>query len=428
MPQDQSFANEDEEARYWLTLLRDGSKSQKGVARKRLAGVFQQRNMLDEAIELLELNERDGLSDSESVAWLRSLRGAQGGRADLNSTVLGEQPAPLDDGAARTNSVPDVMNLATSPEEHPSRRLRLRRPPDTDYDDEFQIADEKSDIEETSAGLLPTKPGRFRRIAEALPAIGDGLGMWAQIIIFPLVFFGWVQATGAPPGGFLSGRIGEIFAFVSHALAGTMMGAINALSWPVSLLVLFGLIGTLRLRARWYSVPVGLAAWGGLAVLYFLIEAVGNWLGSVNMVADGAIYWATSMGVWISLMGRLPLWTMDIWRWTNVRGRRGLYESEFDLKPMTYWQRVRLFHQVLTESMGKGAVATVQGVFVLGTLLVGWEMNRWAGLAIAFVAAATFWRLAEAVVLLVAGVLVAVFLVFPSALVLAIWEPVVTDL
>jgi hypothetical protein len=41
--------------------------------------------------------------------------------------------------------------------------------------------------------------------------------------------------------------------------------------------------------------------------------------------------------------------------------------------------------------MGKGTVGTLQGVFFLGILIVGWEMNEWIGVIVAMFAAALGW-------------------------------------
>jgi hypothetical protein len=57
------FANEDEEATYCLSLLRDGDRQQKIVARERLSQIFEQRGLLDEAAQCLESNIREGIRD-----------------------------------------------------------------------------------------------------------------------------------------------------------------------------------------------------------------------------------------------------------------------------------------------------------------------------------------------------------------------------
>jgi hypothetical protein len=59
----QGFASEDEEATYCLSLLRDGDRHQKIVARERLSQIFERRGMLDEAASCLESNIREGVRD-----------------------------------------------------------------------------------------------------------------------------------------------------------------------------------------------------------------------------------------------------------------------------------------------------------------------------------------------------------------------------
>jgi hypothetical protein len=49
---------DDQQIQRWLGWLHDGSEADKLVARRRLAGVFEQRGMLEEAIELLGRNVR----------------------------------------------------------------------------------------------------------------------------------------------------------------------------------------------------------------------------------------------------------------------------------------------------------------------------------------------------------------------------------
>jgi hypothetical protein len=63
---------------YWLEMLRSGSALEKQGARRGLAGVFEKRSMLDEAIELLETNVRDGARSAHTLRWLARLYHEQG--------------------------------------------------------------------------------------------------------------------------------------------------------------------------------------------------------------------------------------------------------------------------------------------------------------------------------------------------------------
>jgi hypothetical protein len=69
---------EEERIERWLARLRDGSERDKVVARRGLAGVFERRGMLEEAIELLEHNLRVGADDAATLRWLSQLYQAQG--------------------------------------------------------------------------------------------------------------------------------------------------------------------------------------------------------------------------------------------------------------------------------------------------------------------------------------------------------------
>ena len=51
----------------WLDWLRDGSEADKIAARRGLAGVFEQRGMLEEAIELLESNVKAVMRGAETL-------------------------------------------------------------------------------------------------------------------------------------------------------------------------------------------------------------------------------------------------------------------------------------------------------------------------------------------------------------------------
>lgn len=57
----------------WLDWLRDGSDGDKIAARRGLAGVFKERGMVDEAIELLERNVEAGAHGAETLRWLSRL-------------------------------------------------------------------------------------------------------------------------------------------------------------------------------------------------------------------------------------------------------------------------------------------------------------------------------------------------------------------
>ncbi|MCC7370119.1 MAG: SH3 domain-containing protein [Chloroflexi bacterium] len=81
------FASEDEEATYCLSLLRDGDRQQKIVARERLSQIFEQRGLLDEAAQCLESNIREGIRDPRVYQRLAGVYRRQG-RHELADEVL----------------------------------------------------------------------------------------------------------------------------------------------------------------------------------------------------------------------------------------------------------------------------------------------------------------------------------------------------
>jgi hypothetical protein len=83
------FASEDEEATYWLSLLRDGDRHQQVVARERLSQIFERRGLLDEAAQCLESNIREGVRDPRVYQRLAGVYRRQG-RHELADEVLVE--------------------------------------------------------------------------------------------------------------------------------------------------------------------------------------------------------------------------------------------------------------------------------------------------------------------------------------------------
>ncbi len=71
----------DQQIQDWLNSLRDGTHTEKIAARRSLARLFEQRGMLEEAVELLENNVRAGVRSGETFRWLSRLYRAQGDEA-----------------------------------------------------------------------------------------------------------------------------------------------------------------------------------------------------------------------------------------------------------------------------------------------------------------------------------------------------------
>lgn len=70
--------SDDEAAQFWLLMLRDGNVNEKNQAREHLAGIFERRRMLAEAVELLESNVTAGVNTPDVHDWLARLYSALG--------------------------------------------------------------------------------------------------------------------------------------------------------------------------------------------------------------------------------------------------------------------------------------------------------------------------------------------------------------
>jgi hypothetical protein len=83
------FASEDEEATWCLSLIRDGDRNQKIVARERLSQIFERRGLLDEVAQCLESNIREGVRDPRVYQRLAGIYRRQG-RHELADEVVVE--------------------------------------------------------------------------------------------------------------------------------------------------------------------------------------------------------------------------------------------------------------------------------------------------------------------------------------------------
>ena len=83
-----AFANEDEKAHYYLTVLRDGSDEEKVEARYVLSRVFENRGMLEEATELLENNAKAGVRDRMLYTRLAKLYRQLGRDDDADRAIV----------------------------------------------------------------------------------------------------------------------------------------------------------------------------------------------------------------------------------------------------------------------------------------------------------------------------------------------------
>jgi predicted Zn-dependent protease len=81
------FANDDDAAQHWLTLLRDGDADQKIAAREQLATIFEHRGMHEEAAELLVANVKAGVRNADIFRRLARLFRAQGDEVTANQAA-----------------------------------------------------------------------------------------------------------------------------------------------------------------------------------------------------------------------------------------------------------------------------------------------------------------------------------------------------
>lgn len=78
MTQMTPHTGDDDAAQLWLGLLRTGTAEQKANARERLASIFEQRGMTEEALDLLISNVRAGVQNADIYRWIARLYRAQG--------------------------------------------------------------------------------------------------------------------------------------------------------------------------------------------------------------------------------------------------------------------------------------------------------------------------------------------------------------
>jgi hypothetical protein len=106
-----------EQAQQWLSALRDGTDAEKIAARRGLARVFEQRGMLDEAVELLEANVRAGVRSGEIFRWLARLYREQGDESLSWAALLEAAKYPSAPARSERTIPPDLPRAST-----PTRR------------------------------------------------------------------------------------------------------------------------------------------------------------------------------------------------------------------------------------------------------------------------------------------------------------------
>jgi hypothetical protein len=124
------IADEEQEPRHWLGMLRDGTREQKAVARLVLARIYEGRGRPDHAIGLLESSARAGVRDRALFTRLAALYRRAGRDADADAALveaaatLGRQLGPARP-TARSARWPAP---GRRPAERPAPRKEYRRP------------------------------------------------------------------------------------------------------------------------------------------------------------------------------------------------------------------------------------------------------------------------------------------------------------
>jgi hypothetical protein len=112
-----------QQAQRWLGALRDGTDAEKIAARHGLAHAFEQRGMLEEAVELLETNVRAGVRSGEIFRWLARLYREQGDEARCLAALLEAVKYPMTSATSGRTVPPEPPPAPTWTRIH--RRLAL---------------------------------------------------------------------------------------------------------------------------------------------------------------------------------------------------------------------------------------------------------------------------------------------------------------
>lgn len=148
-------------------------------------------------------------------------------------------------------------------------------------------------------------------------------------VAFVGVLSGAIQATGAAPGGVLTGRGAFLSAVVSHALSGALTAWLVFFGWSGCLAFVFALVGAFRRRRPWFAPLLWIALVIGAQIGLFAIDAVGNWLGSASPGVwdgahtwsppfwDAAAFWGSSAVVGTVLLLTSPVFVRRLWQWSN---------------------------------------------------------------------------------------------------------------
>jgi|SRR5215471_3184496 len=148
-------------------------------------------------------------------------------------------------------------------------------------------------------------------------------------IVFLAVLSGTLRATGAAPGGILTGRWAFVASIVSHALSGGLRTWLILFGWSGFAAIIFALVGAIRRKRSWYAPLLWTVSIVLAAAVSRAIEAIQDRLGSASPgVWDGAqtwsppfwdagAFWGATAVVGTFLLVTAPLYIKGLWRWSN---------------------------------------------------------------------------------------------------------------
>src|SRR5437867_8565583 len=155
------------------------------------------------------------------------------------------------------------------------------------------------------------------------------LSVVVGLVVFVGVLSGAIEATGAAPGGVLTGRGALPASIVSHALIGALTTWLVFFGWSGCLAFVLALAGVFRHRLPWFTPLLWIALAVGAEIGHFAILAVHNWLGSVSPGVwdgahtwyppfwDAAAFWGASAVVGTVLLVTAPVFVRALWNWSN---------------------------------------------------------------------------------------------------------------
>ena len=172
-----------------------------------------------------------------------------------------------------------------------------------------------------------------------LPRVRLLIALGVGALEFVTVLLGIQDATAAAPGGLLSGPGAFLASLISSASAGALTTWLQFFGWSCVLGFVFGLIGVVRRKKRWFIPLLWIAALVGSSAATFLITTLQSWLGSASPGRwdgantwyppfwDAAAFWAATMAVGVLLLLTLPSYVRGLWRWNNggVIGQDGFW-------------------------------------------------------------------------------------------------------